>query len=140
MLMSLAALGGFVVLVACVPNPPLPGPTSIPTAPGPQVTLDSRLSVAARPIASGDAGDAQRGRELFQRTCVACHGEEGVGLTAPSLQTSSFVAGASDQELFDTIAKGRIVKGMPAWASSAGGLFSDDQILSLVSYVREINQ
>ncbi len=139
-LMSLAALCGLLVLVACVANPTLPAPTSIPTAPGPQATLDPRLSEIARPIASGNAGDANRGRALFQTTCVACHGNEGEGLTAPSLTTSAFVAGASDQELFDTIAGGRIAKGMPAWASSAGGLYSEDQIFDLMAYVREINQ
>ena len=139
-LMTLAALAGLLAMVACVANPQLPAPTPIPPAAGPPATLDPRLSVSARPIAFGDAGDERAGGDLFQQTCSACHGPEGVGLTAPSLKTSTFVAGASDQEVFDTIAKGRIEKGMPPWSSGYGGLLSDEQILALVAYVRELQK
>jgi len=139
-LMTLAALAGLLAMAGCVANPQLPGPTPIAPVAGPLATLDPRLSAAARPIAFGKAGDAQAGGELFQKTCSACHGPEGVGLTAPSLKTSTFVAGASDQELFDTIAKGRIEKGMPAWSSAFGGLLSDDQILALVAYLRGLQK
>jgi len=137
-LMTLAALGGLLAVVACDANPSLPGPTPIATAAGPLATLDPRLSAAVRPIAAAQAGDARLGLQFFQKSCIACHGEKGVGLTAPSLKTSTFVSGASDQQLFDTIAKGRLEKGMPAWSSASGGLLSDDQILALVAYVREI--
>jgi len=137
-LITLTALSGALLVAACAPNAPLPGPTPIPPLSGPQPTLDPRLSAANVSASAGNAGDAGAGRALFEKTCAACHGPEGEGLTAPSLKTSTFVKGASDQAVFDTIAHGRIEKGMPAWSGAAGGVLSDDQIRDLVAFVREI--
>ncbi len=139
-LITLAAVSAVLFLAACAPNAPLPGPTPIATYSGPQPTLDPRLSAANISAGSQSAGDAAAGRAIFERTCSACHGMEGEGLSAPSLKTSAFVRGASDQEIFVTIAQGRVAKGMPAWSAAAGGLFTDGQIRDLVAYVRELQK
>ena len=137
-LITLVALSGALLLAACAPNAPLSGPTPIPSLAGPQPTLDPRLSVTNASASAGNAGDAAAGREIFEKTCAACHGPEGEGLSGPSLKTSAFVKGASDQAVFDTIAHGRLEKGMPAWSSAAGGVLSDGQIRDLVAFVRDL--
>jgi mono/diheme cytochrome c family protein len=139
-LVTLAAVSMVLLLAACAPNAPLPGPTPIAAYSGPQPTLDPRLSAANISAGAGKPGDASAGQALFQRSCSACHGIEGEGLSAPSLKTSAFVRGARDEEIFVTIAQGRVAKGMPAWSSAAGGLFSDIQIRDLVAYVRELQK
>jgi mono/diheme cytochrome c family protein len=139
-LITLAAVSAVMLLAACAPNAPLPGATPIATFSGPQPTLDPRLSAVNISAGGGSAGDASFGRALFERTCSACHGMEGEGLSAPSLKTSAFVMAASDQEVFATIAQGRVGKGMPAWSVAAGGLYTDSQIRDLVAYLRELQK
>ena len=54
-------------------------------------------------------GDAARGEELFDATCVACHGVDGIGVAGlgPSLVGNTFVAGLSDEELIAFLTTGR---------------------------------
>jgi mono/diheme cytochrome c family protein len=75
---------------------------------------------------------------LYKSKCQVCHGADGKGDTpmGTKLGTKDFhspeVAKMSDQELFDAIKKG---KGkMPAYE----GKLTDDQIKSLVKYVRSL--
>ncbi len=137
---TLAAVSLMLLLAACAPNAPLPGPTPIATYSGVRPTLDPRLSAANISAGGGKAGDASVGRVLFERTCSPCHGLEGEGISGPALKTSAFVKNASDAEIFVTIAQGRVEKGMPAWSATAGGLYSNTQIRDLVAFVRELQK
>jgi cytochrome c oxidase cbb3-type subunit 3 len=82
-------------------------------------------------------GNAQRigeGAKLFvSYNCMDCHGADGSGAMAPSLQDSRWHFGGSAGEVFESIYEGR-PDGMPAW----GGRISDDQIWRLVAYVRSL--
>jgi len=89
----------------------------------------------------------EKTRQVYQRYCTQCHGEEGHGdgINAPYLVVpprdhtkADYIETRSDQKLFDAIKFGGLAVGrapcMPAW----GHTFEDNMIHSLVSYIREL--
>jgi cytochrome c oxidase cbb3-type subunit 3 len=68
---------------------------------------------------SGMAADSirvARGKESFQKICVACHGPEGKGnpaMGAPDLTDKVWLHGASEEQIIETVSKGRTDR-MPA--------------------------
>jgi cbb3-type cytochrome c oxidase subunit III len=85
-------------------------------------------------------GDTRRGRVIFKRACVACHGQIGTGrgLLAHLIQIpmmdfteSENMKNISDADLLAMIRDG---KGdyMPSWE----GILSDNEIVDVASYVR----
>jgi cytochrome c oxidase subunit 3 len=56
-----------------------------------------------------EPGDAEVGRTLYLRTCLACHGSAGEGLPGlgKPLRTSDFVAGLDDAEMVEFLERGR---------------------------------
>ncbi len=89
-------------------------------------------------ISNPYGGNAQRvleGSKLFVAyNCMDCHGGDGAGAMAPSLQDSRWHFGGSDAEVFQSIYEGR-PDGMPSW----GGRIGDDQIWRLVAYVQTLS-
>jgi len=96
--------------------------------------------------------NARAGKLLFDKHCVSCHGENGVGgkgtgkmfsrardlpIMAPALNNQGFLNSASDQMLKNIISHGRKQTPMPA-ASQLN--LSDDDINNLVSYIRSFQQ
>lgn len=60
---------------------------------------------------------AEAGKEVFAQQCVACHGEDGTGLTefgAPNLTDDHWIYGGSWQAISRTVSQGRQGH-MPAW-------------------------
>ncbi len=98
----------------------------------------------------GDAPSRQAAadaRELYQRHCAVCHGASGkgdgpgaavTGQRIPDFSNPATLRGVTDQFLFDIIQKGGSQFGrsnaMPAW----GIQLTDDQIHSLVRYLRSL--
>lgn len=82
---------------------------------------------------------ADTGPDLFKAKCAACHGADGSGNTAMGKNLklkalgSADVQKASDKDLTDTITKGKPPK-MPAYS----GKLTDDQIKSLVKFIRSL--
>ena len=85
-------------------------------------------------------GDTRRGRVIFKRACVACHGKDGTGrgilahliqIAMTDFTMSENMKGMSDEELVNLISEG---KGdyMPSWK----GTLSDDEITDVAAYVR----
>jgi len=63
-----------------------------------------------------------RGKEKFQQLCVACHGPEGKGnpqLGAPNLTDKTWLYGAGEPTIIETITNGRN-NVMPAWKDRLG--------------------
>jgi cytochrome c oxidase cbb3-type subunit 3 len=85
------------------------------------------------PYASDPNARALGAKLFISYNCADCHGADGSGFMAPTLQDGRWHFGGSDQELFESIYEGR-PDGMPAW----GSLIADDQIWMLVSYVRTL--
>ena len=93
-------------------------------------------------------GNAAHGRELFNKHCVHCHGEEGRGgvgtgvtlsrkrdlpIIAPALNNQGFLKAASDVMIRDTIMLGR--EGTPMTSMMVAGL-SEEDINDVVAYIR----
>lgn len=110
--------GGLFVVVAGIwaavnapsREPPPPAPVS---APAPIVLLtEAELSAA-----SGDAKLLADGEAKFRTNCVVCHGEKAEGKIGPNLTDKFWIHGRGTlADIYATIAKGVLEKGMPSWA------------------------
>ena len=74
------------------------------------------------------------GMALYRVRCGDCHGLDASGYRGPDLYTA-LSAGMTDERLFDTIRKGVPGTDMPA----QGGGVSDDDILQLIAYLRDLS-
>jgi len=77
------------------------------------------LSLAGR---THDSLRAQRGREVFQQNCVACHGADGKGnpaLGGRNLTANVWLYGGSESAIIETVSKGRNGQ-MPAFKEFLG--------------------
>lgn len=80
-----------------------------------------------------DSLRAQRGAEVFQTTCVACHGPEGKGtqaLGAPDLTDNEWLWGSSEATIIETVTNGRTNR-MPGF----GDFLGEDKVHLLSAYV-----
>jgi cytochrome c6 len=83
---------------------------------------------------------AQKGQAIFQEQCVGCHGPDGKAQTDMGTKvqaadlTSSAVQEQSDSKLEKTIKSGKAK--MPAF----DGKLSDNEIGSVVAYIRQIGK
>jgi cytochrome c oxidase cbb3-type subunit 3 len=71
------------------------------------------------------------GAKVFQVRCIECHGEKGVGGSAPSLLQSERVKRATHEELVKLIGDGALSKGMPPWRRR----IKDDELKAVSAYV-----
>lgn len=94
------------------------------------------------------AGDAVKGKVVFEGTCVSCHGPDAKGLPGlgKDLTTSEFVAEQTDKQLIDFIKKGRPASD-PANTNKVdmppkGGnpALTEADIENVIAYVRSIHQ
>jgi cytochrome c oxidase cbb3-type subunit III len=101
-------------LCACdnMPGRPKPGPL----VPRPQSVLDFTA--------------------LYSQNCAGCHGSEGQLGPATPLANPEYQALIDDDTLRDIIAKGQKNTMMPAFAESAGGYLSDEQVKAIVKGIR----
>ncbi len=77
-------------------------------------------------------GSIATGRVLYSKRCAQCHGDEGQGVSAVSLNNPWFQQTASDGFVRHAIADGRPGTSMPAYATR----LADPEIDSLVAYLR----
>ncbi len=70
---------------------------------------------------------------IYSASCASCHGANHQGGNASSLADKVWAYGSSDQDIFRNIKQGITTMGMPAY----GETFSDEEIRSLVSWLRE---
>ena len=75
-------------------------------------------------------------KTLFARNCEACHGPSGKGGAAIPLSDPVFLAIADDTAIRRTAANGVPGTPMPAFAQSAGGMLTDQQIDAVVGGIR----
>jgi len=81
--------------------------------------------------------DRQTAAMLFSKNCASCHGPDGKGnksIGTPNFTDPAFQKGVSASAMRTAVQKG---KGgiMPAWS----GKLTDEQIASLVTYIRSLN-
>ena len=75
-------------------------------------------------------------RTLYGRNCAGCHGRDGKGGAAIPLSDPVFLAIADDAVIRRTTALGVPGTPMPAFAQSAGGMLTDEQIGAIVGGIR----
>lgn len=70
---------------------------------------------------------------IYATHCASCHGVNSEGGVGGSLFDGEWKHGRTDADIFKSIAKGNIPLGMTPWE----GIFDNEQIRSLVIYIRE---
>ncbi|ULA64321.1 MAG: Cytochrome c oxidase polypeptide II [Nitrospira sp.] len=96
------------------------------------------------PVAHAAAGDVGKGKAVYEKNCVLCHGPQGrgdgpVGKTVipPAADfTSAASKKKSDAELLATIENGRPSTAMVAWK----GQLSKEEIQDVLAYVNRLRQ
>lgn len=78
---------------------------------------------------------AEEGAQIFSQHCQVCHGEKGKGDICPNLTDREWKYGSSDEQLFETISRGR-PGGMPNW----GNTLNEKQIRNVIAYIRSIGE
>ena len=81
-----------------------------------------------------DVAGAAAGKEIFTKTCVACHLAEGQGSVGPNLTDEYWIHGGSIKDIFKTIKYGFPDKGMQSWQST----YSPVEMQQLASYIRTL--
>ena len=102
-------------------------------------SLFSALLVAAS-LVTGGAAEAADGAALYARYCALCHGAAGEGYAADNatrLNGPELLGTATDEFLTLAIALGRTETAMAAYLDDLGGPLSQDEIASIVSYLRD---
>jgi cytochrome c oxidase cbb3-type subunit 3 len=92
-----------------------------------------------KPVAGAEAArpeDVKDFSTLYGKNCSACHGVEGQHGPAIALGNPEYQAIVDDSTLRTVIANGEQGTLMPAFAQSAGGFLTDEQISILVSGMR----
>src|ERR1044071_6361761 len=79
---------------------------------------------------AADPTAVERGQQLYNGTCQACHGPGGQGDRGPALNPPNLSHGSTDAELFRNIRGGIAGTQMPPFSR-----LTDSQIWELVSYV-----
>lgn len=94
------------------------------------------------------AGDAIVGKELFDKTCLACHGEGGVGIAGlgKDMTTSEFIKGLSDAELLAFIKVGRSTSdpanttGVDMAPRGGNPSLNDGNLIDIIAYIRTLEK
>ena len=73
-------------------------------------------------------------KEIFQKNCVACHGNLAQGMIGPNLTDAYWLHGGKPTDIYRTISKGVPEKGMISWQ----GMLTANQIKSLVAFVLSV--
>lgn len=74
--------------------------------------------------------------KLYKQNCAACHGEHGENGVSVPLANPEYLAIVDDNSLRTVIANGEPNTLMPAFARSAGGLLTDQQVNVLAAGLR----
>ena len=78
------------------------------------------------------------GRTRFNNNCAFCHGPDGTGGSAPTLNSKEHLSVADEQQLFNKINHGIPGTTMIGWGQERGGPFTKAQINEVVAYLRSL--
>jgi len=92
------------------------------------------------------AGDAAAGQEIFDTTCVACHGADATGISGlgADLTNSAFIAENSDDEMVAFLEVGRPADaadnttGVQMPPKGGNPALSDDDLHDVVAYLNTL--
>ena len=80
----------------------------------------------------------EQGATLWEFNCTACHGAEGLGGSAPALNSQQFLTAADDDQIRALIAVGVPGTQMSAYSLDFGGPLTLEQINALTTYLRSL--
>lgn len=104
---------------------------------------DMKAFAAAHPAATGGASnetllalarnpqEIAAGKEIFSKNCAACHGPDGGGLIGPNLTDHFWIHGGKAENIYLTISRGVLDKGMPPWEK----VLKPQEVLRVAAYV-----
>jgi cytochrome c oxidase cbb3-type subunit 3 len=81
-----------------------------------------------------DPGEVATGKELFVKTCAACHVADGGGAVGPNLTDQYWLHGGDIKDVFKSIKYGWQDKGMKSWKDD----FSPKQIQQIASFIKSL--
>jgi len=96
-------------------------------------TDSNRLEAAAGSFADERIN---HGREVFSEQCATCHGAQGEGGVGTALNNQKLLKNTFDEVFFSVIRSGVPSTQMPAWSVDFGGPLTDEDIRSVVAYIR----
>jgi cytochrome c oxidase cbb3-type subunit III len=111
----------------------------------PYLSAFAILSLALLLACSTPRGEPQKGSEpvapnqvvdfdtLYAQNCAACHGAEGRGGASIALANPVYLAIVDEKAMHKVVANGVSGTSMPAFAQSAGGMLTDEQINVITS-------
>ena len=91
-------------------------------------------------------GDAAKGKQIFNQTCVACHGQGGVGIEGlgKSMSGRVFITDSSDSDLATFIKVGRgpsdpeNTTGVDMPPKGGNPALNDQDLADIVAYIRTL--
>jgi mono/diheme cytochrome c family protein len=104
------------------------------------------IAVSASISSAEDKGDAAKGKESYDNTCVACHGPEGKGdgVAAAALDPKprnlsdgAYVSTLSNEHLYKVISEGGASVGLSPMMAPWGGVLSEQDIWNVIAYIRQ---
>lgn len=127
-------------------------PRRMPVLPVPQAATakpTEQEQAAALAAAGGDAelaGYIASGKKLFNRTCIACHGADGVGIkgNGKALVHNDFIKSLSDDDLLAFVKQGRAptdsknTTGIQMPPRGGNPALTDDDLLDIIAYLRTL--
>lgn len=78
----------------------------------------------------------QRGGEIYNDQCTACHGVDGEGGSGTALNDRDLLKNTLDDIFFSVIRSGVPSTEMPAWSVDYGGPLTDEDIRDVVAFIR----
>ena len=139
-LASLLAMAPILLLCACKATPPGKFETSIMRSAEHKLLVGNRR---ARNPLTPTAENITQGKDNFSHYCVACHGLDGQNTGVPFADRMSppvpVLSSASTQSYTDGQLKWIIDNGLfPSGMPSSRGILNDDEIWSIVLYIRHL--
>ncbi len=107
-------------------------------APGTQAAAPANAPSAAPAASSGQTSAAlvAKGKEIFTKNCVACHGESRANVPTCKLADKDWLSQKGDKGLVDAITNGKPPM-MPTWGKSKGGPLGDDEIQAVAAFLKD---
>jgi cytochrome c oxidase cbb3-type subunit 3 len=96
-----------------------------PAPSGGGVSNEQLLALARNPQ------EIAAGKETFVKNCAACHAPDGGGLIGPNLTDTFWIHGGTAENIYLTIARGVLDKGMPPWEK----VLKPQDVLRVTAYV-----
>jgi len=90
------------------------------------------MNEAALARLMANSAATQRGKQVYDLRCLACHADKGQGQIGPNLTDDHWISGEGRlEDIFETVAKGVLAKGMPAWEKQ----LSPQELADVVAFV-----